>query len=589
MSRNLVPNQFDYSGIYVEGSRSQFRFNKPYKGTCMAGMLYPFGDPIRVFPGTKNALRINANIISNTMVAVPLDGMYIDFFTVWVPDRIVWTHQPQFLGENDTTAWTQNANYSYPSVDFNVVTNTWSSLLQGNGAMSMPDVTLGNVSLSAHFGLIAERPLVQTDAAYAQTINVLAYRGYYATWNYLFRDENYQRPVLFSKGDTGSSGEFGYLMKDYDTGSSEHITDDFGQLYYGLPIENAVVMPVCKFHDAFTSLLPQPQFGNSVGLGVGSIAPVLLGSSVGQTANIPFDLGAMLDQKSDGYFNLGQPGNQKVLVTNSQTSATNTGFLVADLANALGTINSFRANVMTQRFLEALARGGRRVPELYESIYGVKNTVAAKDYPELITHERYVMGVQQVVATADSGGTGWTSHLGDRGAYSLTVLRDIPCSEKDFTEFGYLHVLYCIRSTNQYSQIIPQHFTRKLLLDEYNPYFDHIGDVDVPNHLVNNIAGTAGNFGYQEAWWFERTQQGVIAGALNKAYGSLGYHVVGEVFDSNMVTCTPGYLAFDPAVFNDVFVSPYWAYPQFLVDGVIKGRSIKRMSQHSVPGIVGRI
>ena len=30
MPRSLVPNQFDYAGIYVEGKRNQFRFHKPH-------------------------------------------------------------------------------------------------------------------------------------------------------------------------------------------------------------------------------------------------------------------------------------------------------------------------------------------------------------------------------------------------------------------------------------------------------------------------------------------------------------------------------------------------------------------------------
>jgi hypothetical protein len=558
----------------------------------MAGMLVPMGDPIRVFPGKKFALKINANIISNTMVAVPLNGIYIDVFCVWVPDRIVWTHQPQFLGENDTTAWTQSASYAYPTVKYSDINSYLQPMLAGTGTWAnagvMGDVVVGNNSLNAHYGLLNKDPITSTMPAYNQTINVLPHRGYYAIWNYLFRDENYQRPVLFSKGDVGSQGEFGYLLRDYDVKSTSSgslgITSSAGfniSLNSAAPVEKALLMPVCKFHDAYTSLLPQPQYGNAVGLGVGGTAPVYWSSptGVGQTSG-SYDL---------SIFRASTGEQLGAAFTIQGDSAAGSAFLNAHLENALGSINNFRVNVMTQRFLEALARGGRRVPELYESIYGVKNTAATKDYPELISHERYVMGVQQVVATADSSGTGWTSHLGDRGAFSLTVLRDVPCCEKDFTEFGYLHVLYCIRSTNQYSQIIPQHFTRKLLLDEYNPYFDHIGDVDVPNILINSSAQSAGNFGYQEAWWFERTQQGVMAGALNKAYGSLAYHVIGEVFDSSLVTCTPGYLAFDPAVFNDVFVADYCNYPQFLIDATISGRTVARMSQHSIPGIEGRI
>ena len=107
MPRNLMPNHFDKNGIYVDGERSQFPFNKPVLASFCSGMLVPLGDPLPVFPGTKLDLSIDAVIRSATMVVPPLDGMHIDFFTVWVPHRIVWNHMPQFLGENDTTAWTE--------------------------------------------------------------------------------------------------------------------------------------------------------------------------------------------------------------------------------------------------------------------------------------------------------------------------------------------------------------------------------------------------------------------------------------------------------------------------------------------------
>lgn len=591
MPKNLVPNQFDYSGIYVEGKRSQFRFNKPHLASFMSGMLVPMGDPIRVFPGTKLDLNINAVIRSNTMTVPPLDGMFVDIITVWIPDRIVWTHQPQFLGENDTTAWTQSNSYSYPSVAYYTFNDKMNMFFFGDsGYVRDGSTSLGNLSLYAHYGLFTKG--LDSGAARLVDINMLAVRGYYAAWNHLFRDENYQRPVLFSKGDTGSSGEFGYLLRNYSVGESEGSVSfltawngtfvDNKQLGSGFDSTMALLMPVNKFHDAFTSLLPQPQYGDAVTLPFGTSAP-LIGSEDSYVIN-GYTAG---DEILSGVRLSNATSTQVAIESFSRNPSTN---LVADLSNATAvTINQFRTAVMTQRYLEALGRGGRRVPEFYEAIYNVKNSSVKCDYPQVLTRSRYILGVNQVVATADASGDGWTSRLGDTGAYSLTSIKNAPCCEQDFTEFGYVHIFYCVRSTNRYSQMIQEHFTRKVLLDEYNPYFDHIGDVNVPNYLVNSSAATAGNFGFQEAWWSERTQLGLAVGAVNKAYGSLAYWTLGEVFDSSLTTCTPGYLTFDPAIFNDVFVSDYDAYPQFIGDFLIHGKKVARMSQHSLPGIVGRI
>lgn len=572
MPKSLVPNQFDYAGIYVEGQRSNFRFRKPVASSFMAGMLTPCGDPIRVFPGVKLDLQLEAAIRGNTMIVPPLDGLYIDVFCVWVPDRIVWKHQAQFLGENDTTAWTQSTTYVYPYLTLNACNDMMNEFTL---YADDPGVAAGNFSLFAHYGLANTQ--FNLTAFGSTKINALGIRGYYAIWNHLFRDENYQRPVLFTKDDVTSSDEFGYIIRNYRIASgTETLFTCVNDLSYGY--QRGLLMPVNKFHDAYTSLLPQPQFDNGSGVSFlqnNSSAPVDFITTGAVTAGTN-NLTGIVPSSS------GSIGGLKFGTTAVK--------MVADLSAATSaTINQLRTSIMYQRYLEALARGGRRAPEFYQTIYGVKNSVAAKDYPELLSRSRYLLGVNQVVATADTGSGNWTSHLGDTGAYLYTTLRNIPLCEKDFTEFGYLHILYCVRSENRYSQFVPEHFLRSTLLDEYNPYFDHIGDVGVKNICVNASAGSAGNFGFQEAWWFERTQLAMATGAINKAYGSLPYWTISELFDSSLTTCTPEYLTFNADILNDIFVSDHWVYPQFIGDFLIHGKKAARMSQHSIPGIVGRI
>lgn len=579
MPRSLVPNQFDYAGIYVEGKRNRFRFHKPVLSAGCSGMLRPLGDPIPAFPGTKFDLKSHMVIQSNTMVVPPLDGMYLDVFAVWVPHRIVWTHMPQFLGENDTTAWTQSLNLSYPSITFGLLNRSLRALFNDD---SLSDIDLGNLFLSPQYGIFDPSVNEDDSAIYGKNINILAYRGYYAIWNHFFRDENYQRPVLFSKGDIGNSGEFGYCLLNYLHKGLGSFYDNIlnADIGVGVTFAKALLMPVNKFHDAFTSLLPQPQFGNAVEIGLAGTAPVnFFGAS---------SLGS-------GYTNLQIGEGSSVSPYGASLFATPSGTrigvnAIADLSQASGVnINQLRASVMYQRYLEALARGGRRVPEFYEVIYGVKNSDVLKDYPRMLSHTRYQLSVNQVVATADSSGSGWSSHLGDRGGYSLSNLRDIPLCEFEATEFGYIHILYCVRADNRYSQAVPEHFFRSSLMDEYNPFFDHIGDVGVPSYMVNSSADTDTNFGYQEAWWFIRTQIGLTTGPLNKNYGSLSYWTLGEKFDSSLVVCTPSYLVFNPAVMNDNFISNYDTYPQFVFDSLIFGKVAGRISQRSIPGIVGRI
>lgn len=598
MPKSLVPNQFDYAGIYVEGKRSQFGFHKVYSSSFMAGMLIPLGDPVSCFPGTRLDLKAMLTVRSNTLLAVPLDGMYLDVFSVWVPHRIVWSSMPQFLGENDTTAWTQSVQLTYPSVKYQAISNSiqYSFL---SSATIQGDIVAANNFIAPHYGLLSSSFISSGYAIYDKDISVLSIRGYYSAWNHYWRDENYQRPVLFSKTNTGSSGEFGYLVRDYNVNAGTTLSSILGSSTFD--VSKAVLMPVNKFHDAFTSLLPQPQFGDPSLINLGTEAPIRLevDDPTDYTANQIYGLTFQADGVSKKY-DLSQmsgdfgssyiqaDGNP---VTSVYFTEEGSSRLYADLSTATAsTINQLRASIMYQRYLEALARGGRRVVEYYQNIYGIKNSEAAKDYPQMLSHQRYILGVNQVVATADSSGSGWSSKLGDTGAFSLTNLRDVPICQFEASEFGYLHIFYCVRADNRYSQSTPEHFFRKELLDEYNPYFDHIGDVAVPSYMVNNKATTDTNFGFQEAWWFERSQTpGITAGALNKDYGSLSFWILGEKFPTSLVTCTPGYLCFDPAVFNDVMAAPYYSDYQFIIDSLVYGKKAGRMSQHSIPGIVGRI
>lgn len=42
------------------------------------------------------------------------DNAWIDTYYFFIPRRLVWTHWPEFMGENKTDAWTQETEYEIP-------------------------------------------------------------------------------------------------------------------------------------------------------------------------------------------------------------------------------------------------------------------------------------------------------------------------------------------------------------------------------------------------------------------------------------------------------------------------------------------
>jgi hypothetical protein len=45
-----------------------------------------------------------------------MDNAFCDFYFFFVPNRLVWEHWKEFMGENKETAWTPKTEYSVPQV-----------------------------------------------------------------------------------------------------------------------------------------------------------------------------------------------------------------------------------------------------------------------------------------------------------------------------------------------------------------------------------------------------------------------------------------------------------------------------------------
>ena len=316
-------------------NRSTFERNCRHKTSFNEGQLVPFFVD-EVLPG--DTFKVKTSVLcrlSNPAVRPVMDDMYLDYYYFFVPSRILWKHYEELHGANKTDAWTQATEFIVPSFG-NTAERTDHDFLSYCGV----PVDLSNIS----------------------AINGLPYAAYLRVYDDWFRDENLIAPNPL-------------LTSFYEAGSGTTVSD-----VYSGSLKN-----VCRYHDYFSSCLPNPQKGNAVTLPLGTSAPVTVTSNWSGNFTGP----ASLVQGGTGVVDfVSASGTGKLLVNNGNNSLTPTTITstgLADLSSATAaTINAIRSAFQLQRLYEKDARGGTRYTEMLLAHFGVSNGDARLQRPEFL-------------------------------------------------------------------------------------------------------------------------------------------------------------------------------------------------------------
>lgn len=138
--------------------RSKFDLSHHVKTMCNSGSLIPFYVQ-EIYPGdtfkikTTNVCRTTAPFIRPVM-----DNMFLDMFYFFVPNRLVYDHWEEVMGENKTGYWKNSEQYVVPQIAGVVAKG----------------------SLADYFGL----PLGNISGA--NPVSVLPFRAYALIWNEWF-------------------------------------------------------------------------------------------------------------------------------------------------------------------------------------------------------------------------------------------------------------------------------------------------------------------------------------------------------------------------------------------------------------------
>lgn len=557
MNRNVESHFSELPKVDIQ--RSIFDRSSSHKTSFNVGELIPFYID-EVLPGDTFKVTTSAIVRLQTPLTPIMDNIYMDTYFFFVPNRIIWEHWKNFMGENTSSEWLPSATYAIPKI--NPPSGGWN---------------VGTIAdyLGIPVGVGGSTNYVKPSH--------LPFRAYCAIANEFFRDQNLTKPIIYSKGDSQTQG----------TNGTNYITDT---QCGGAPFK------VSKYHDYFTSCLPAPQKGPSVPI-IGhydftSSYNNYTGSMVSNSIYAPVFarsgndipnsyIGTNIYFKSSSSDTTGKPLNNNG--SDDAVFGSGTGYtkaspinLWADLSNLNSSINDLRIAFQLQKFYEKNARAGTRYREILKEHFGVTSSDARMQIPEYLGGHRFPLSIHQVANQSQ----GATDFLGDLGAMSNTsdIHEDFV---KSFEEHGYVLGLACVRYDHSYPQGLEKFWRRSLNTDFYMPVFANIGEQAVYKSEVyyDPTSSTDDVFGYQEAWADYRYKPSRVSGEMRPGVtNSLATWHLADYYNA-APTLSDSWIREDKSNIDRVLSVQSSAANQVFCDFYVKNIATRPMPVYSIPGL----
>ena len=473
LNSNILPQS--------KGIKSTFNLSEGLKTAIYFDNLYPvYWEELN--PGDHFEMKVNSVCRLMPTVAPIMDNIRLKYFAFWIPNRLLWKHFLNFMGEK---TWQDDRNdYLVPQLNMKVAENKAESLADYLGVP--PTGTTADFSVSA-----------------------LPFRAYNKVWNDWFRASEIQEPLKEYVGDNLATDK----AEDKDTLATYKI------LKKGKPL------------DYFTSCLPYPQSGDPVMIPLGDNAPVL-----GNINNGPVMLGVRnindmtvnavdLERDSSSVYQLKASKNSFIEPVPYRTN------LYADMSKVTGiTIEQLRNASALQVLLERDARAGERYPELVKMHYGVT-------CPDFLLGRSQFLGscTSDIVVNpiAQNSSTNETTPQGNLVGVGVGQESSKLC-EVSAVEHGIFMVLACVTGDVTYQQGVYRKFNKLSRFDYMNPAFWNLGDQAVLNKEIYVGPDKEQNeavFGYQERYRELREGISKVTGKMRSAeQGSLDVWHLSEKF-----------------------------------------------------------
>lgn len=564
---NQVPN--------LEITRSRFKRDQDIKLTFDAGQLIPFYVD-EVLPGDTFSIDNVGLIRMSTPIFPVMDNCYLDYYYFFCPNRILWEHWKEFMGEVTDEPWVQGTEYTVPQLKIKggTVENKFPMENSILDYMGIPTKIIGETG--------------ELD------VNALPVRAYVKIWNEWFRDQNVDNPAINSNKDADVNYK--------DSGKDATLETILQEAYTG-----GRTLPVNRFHDYFSSTMPSPQRSTeSVTIPMLGNAPIygyrekeLINKWQSSVSNQPSEITGAYKTYENAV------NGSKTIITSTKTNLPkplqfttdfvgresdflNRGiaYMGADLSGVTGaTINQLRQAFQVQKYFEELARGGSRYREQIYSLFRTRISDKTVQIPEYLGGDRIMINMSQVVQTS---GTTDVSPQGNVSAMSVTGFGKSAFT-KSFEEHGFVIGVCCVRHDHTYQQGLERMFSRKNKLDYYFPVFANLGEQAVLKKELY-AQGTETDeeaFGYQECWADYRMKPNRICGAFrSNATGTLDSWHYGDNYTRAPALSQEWMKEGSTEIARTLAVENKVNEPQFIADILVKNTTVRPMPMYSVPGLI---